>query len=682
MEADRPAQAFEITVRKAGQYYVSCLTIGLPGDKIDVRLNDRAEATLVLSQDALHWATIMKGLGAHVFSLSEGEHTISFCGDRTVIPTIDEIRVGTTVEATIGSLAEFKTDFKVGAAGPISLVSKEDRILSEQQSMTTSSQSDPLYDFVASEGREFYYTFESPTYFTAGQSVTFETKGASNGSSADPVMYLYKQGDPSAGSWGDDDGGVGFNSRISVTIASTGYYNVLLRDYHGTRTYCDLWLNGSVYRTDAPISGTRVYCGGLNKTGNLNFFTSRTTPEGIYIHGDPVMYVVEGYPEVIRAYNDNYAGNGDWSWFPDSRVKQSFSSNMGAVILKAYGYYYQGETDVYAKCENSNHTHVMDAFPHFEADDAIESSDLNMEDYRCISWSGGVTNFYTWPPNEGSDWYANGDALEAFDNFYKNDPPRYAPGAWNYTRIGATASTSIVDLWRKSDHTYDDGYTHASVRKPGNDQHHGYDWESKLGDGERTFHPRNALESPGVFGSVDKHYIPTGEKTSVGSMESLNHTVQTSGDAVVAGFSAIRSVSLSTEEKGKLNELTRMTTSEVRQKFEQLYDAWKSTWSDSRIVVQSNPRAYAQSEQYLDFISLCKKSGKQSWPMIIEKYSNGDIFVMNAIRDLIYPGNEDLMDEVRSDNAAERYDLEGRYIISTLKGNWMAFCKKVLNGQL
>jgi len=463
MEADRPAQAFEITVRKAGQYYVSCLTIGLPGDKIDVRLNDRAEATLVLSQDALHWATIMKGLGAHVFSLSEGEHTISFCGDRTVIPTIDEIRVGTTVEATIGSLAEFKADFKVGAASPISLVSKEDRILSEQQSMTTSSQPDPLYDFVASEGQEFYYTFESPTYFTAGQSVTFETKNASNDSYADPVMYLYKQGNPSAGSWGDDDGGDGLNSKISVTIPSTGYYNVLLRDYDGMRTYCDLWLNGSAYRTNAPISGTRVNCGGLNKTGELNFFTCNTAPKGVYLYGDPVMYVVEGYPEVIRAYNNDYAGTGDWNWNADSRVKQSFSSNMGAVILKADGVYYEGETDVYAKCETGFYD--PDYFPNLKDDDGIVSSPETPDwKYNCIAYSGGITN----------DWIDPFDHISTFDAFYSNTHPNHSPrwqGAPNYTREGATWENSVLDVWATvSVPTYDYTFQHASVKNPANNQ--------------------------------------------------------------------------------------------------------------------------------------------------------------------------------------------------------------------
>ena len=109
-------------------------------------------------------------------------------------------------------------------------------------------------------------------------------------------------------------------------------------------------------------------------------------------------------------------------------------------------------------------------------------------------------------------WYAP-DPLTAFDNFFGNRD-RYgnplcrgeetATGilnqAMNFTRSGASASNGCVALWQ-----YGGAFTHGSVTKPGNDQPHGYDWESKPGGLMRSFHPRNAL-SGSSYGSISHYY--------------------------------------------------------------------------------------------------------------------------------------------------------------------------------
>ena len=49
---------------------------------------------------------------------------------------------------------------------------------------------------------------------------------------SDPVIHFFNMEDPvNKGSWGNDDGGEGTQSKISCTVQYTGYYYVFVRSY-------------------------------------------------------------------------------------------------------------------------------------------------------------------------------------------------------------------------------------------------------------------------------------------------------------------------------------------------------------------------------------------------------------------------------------------------------------------
>lgn len=235
------------------------------------------------------------------------------------------------------------------------------------------------------------------------------------------------------------------------------------------------------------------------------------------LSGDTRIWIEDdnSFPGVIRAWNDDYYSSDphDFSWGAASRIKKDFSVRIKSVLISAYSSYAPlGTCDLYIKVNplstetyytgiwpfRTEHTRtpILEAFPNLKANDAMQTAWEGKDNYQCISWSGGITSYKEWPLSLSSNYcelaydsyygyYCKGP--ESFDNFYES-PNRYA-GCMAYTNSGANSSNSVVDLWYNPNY-YDYGYgdyTHGSVRKPGNNHPHGYDWESKPGTMERIF---------------------------------------------------------------------------------------------------------------------------------------------------------------------------------------------------
>ncbi len=106
--------------------------------------------------------------------------------------------------------------------------------------------------------------------------------------------------------------------------------------------------------------------------------------------------------------------------------------------------------------------------------------------------SGGITSEWINPNftlvgGYLTPWY-NKDNQVAFDNFYGNNPQRYI-GATTYS-VTDNETDAVINVYKNGD-----TWTHASVRKPANNQMHGYAWESKLGTAERIFHTLHSLKT-------------------------------------------------------------------------------------------------------------------------------------------------------------------------------------------
>lgn len=597
-------------------------------------------------------------IGVNPIYLSNGTHVFSFKSQD--IPAIEFIRLAKQKDAAIISDTKYRNYINTLKAKSLPDNYKQLKGVNQMEGAMVLT-SNPEGDYAYQLNMNFAYTYYQAFYFTSGQNVVFETR-KSDPYASDPVMFLFNYNDPvNGGSWSNDDWGNGYQSKISVTIPNTGTYYLLLRSYSSSYPgTSDLYKDGSLYASNVALAGTNVYSGGISKTGILNYFTAKLT-------GDSRLWLEDSSssPGKIRGFNDDYSGSGDFNWGLASRVKQQFSSGINYALVSSYSSSNPtGTADLYMKLDNSD---ITSYFPNLKADDAIKSAPASTV-YNCISWSGGITNAWNWPPSLGSPWY-DPNPLTAFDKYYGNNPSRYS-GAWIYTRSGATVSNSVVDLWASSG-----GYTHASVTKPGNDHPHGYDWESKPGQLMRTLHPRYALRG-NDYGNVSNYYRWSGTYASGAFLQTTGG--MTFEESIKRGLTIPEKVELSVDEKAKLSNLIDNIPEEVKQEFNTKYGAWKETWDDPNLSIYSNPRMYTQSRQYEEFLNYSKEQGKAIWPLLFQKYEQGDDLVQEPLIGLTYTEYGSFLDEIRQESAKERYTAEGAYIAPSENANMMKYIKKLL----
>ena len=477
---------FEVDISESGKYYMTAWVMGISvQEKIQAYLDDEARPIgfLKMSDNSWQSAQLENNNTFNPIYLSKGTHVFSFRSQE--VPAIEFIRLAKQKDTAIIPDTEYRN--YINTLKVKSLPDNYKQLKSEDQMTGTMMlTSNPEGDYAYQLNMDFAYTYYKYFSFTSGQNVVFETK-KSDPYASDPVMFLFNYDDPvNDGSWSNDDGGSGHQSKISATIPNTGLCVLLLRSYSSSSPgTSDLYKDGSLYSSNVALAGTKVYCGDISKTGTLNYFTSKLTADSRLWLEDS-----SSSPGKIKGFNDDYSGSGDFNWGLASRVKNQFSPDVRYALVSSYSSSNPpGTADLYMKLDNSN---IMSAFENLKADDAIKSAPATGYPpipgaYNCIAWSGGIANDWVWPVGDTeSPWY-DPDPLTAFDKFYGNNPARYT-GAWTYTRTGATESNSVIDLWANSA-----GYQHGSVKKPGNDHPHGYDWESKPGGAMRTFHPRHAL---------------------------------------------------------------------------------------------------------------------------------------------------------------------------------------------
>jgi hypothetical protein len=117
--------------------------------------------------------------------------------------------------------------------------------------------------------------------------------------------------------------------------------------------------------------------------------------------------------------------------------------------------------------------------------------------------------------------------------------------------------------------------------------------------------------------------------------------------------------------------------------FNEKFAAWKATWTSPSVAIFSGFRKYAESKEYADFLALCKQGGKMVWPLLIQNLAiEGNFYIINAVEDIIAPGNGEIMQEVRSENLSHLFTADGAIIVYTPQGNWLSFCKKILDRDL
>jgi hypothetical protein len=503
-----------------------------------------------------------------------------------------------------------------------------------------------------------YSTFQY-VYLTAGNSYTFSTSG----STKDPVLHLFDPLSIDTRSWSDDDYNGTWESNLVVNITVSGSYALLVRPYYASQSGTTTILqNGATLSSNTPMGGQRFAT--TLRTGNLNYFTAKLTG----VNPDTRIFTLSSSGGVVTGYNDDYfnSSGGTWGWSLCSRIKKNYAAASSYVYVCAYNSSKTGNCDLYMGNTNATLPTSGEAgnFPLLKGEDAIQSAPSNFN-YNCIAWTGGITTSWVWPIDPSSTWYVANNPLASFDKFYSNTPQRY-PGAWNYTRSGATAANAMVDLWKTAS-----AYTHGSVTKPGNNNPHGYDWESKPGSFDRTLHPRNALENASWYGSVTNYYKFAG--TYAKNVSGFT----TDMDAVNAGLAVIDKASLTSGAQQKLRSLLSKSDAIFASKFEALYQAWDKT--KERNSSLSDPFMYCNNTEFERMEAFCLKNTKAAMLLVFDKYVNSnDHLISKLMLSLSRPKYDHLLTEVREERLTNPNDAQGRYKIHGDHDNGVLYIEKIL----
>jgi hypothetical protein len=631
-------------------YYISALVNMQEGEMVYVYTDEAKYESIKAVKNGWQYIQCV-----NPFFLAAGKHTLRFEGKTTAVPMIEELFCTTGKPAYRGTEAGPATGFLKQVnkliAQPVVITPGEAEVGDLSSKVLPNPQG--VYDNAIDTS--FSYSHFSWVYLTAG-SHTFTTSGSTVTRSLtvfNPSDYTY--------SWSNVNGGPGGESGLYLNVGLAGYYAVTLRPYPSGSGTANIILDGSTLVSNAVVGG-RTYTMSTLKGGVMNSFTCRLTT------GDTRIIASRYFASSARAYNDDYSGGGgDWNWGLASRIKKDFGTDSVQYgFVCAYSPSGNGECDIYLGAGGVSNLPINEPqnFPLLKQDDAIKTAQGGY--YNCISWSGGVTSTWIWPISSLSTYNCNSaNYLLCFDNFYSNNPVRY-PGAWNYTRTGATVNNAVVDLWKTAS-----AYTHASVRKPGNSHPHGYDWESKPGGLERTFHPRNALTNANWYGSVSNYYTPTGTY----ARNAVSYA--TDADAVKAGVAIFDVAELTSEANNKLSMLLRKTEGSFSIRFNELYEAWQKTWQEN--ISMSDPAAYCKNKEYTALASFASTKPKQALVLIFEKFVNkGDHLIGELLCSLAKEKYSPLLTAVKQERAARPNDEAGRYRIHGDHDNGVLYIEKIL----
>lgn len=601
---------FEVEAPASGLHYANFWVLGTK--KADgtlsvykVMVNNELQDD-VLAPVSNDWQAIGLKKSSKVF-LRKGKNTISIVGTAPDVPEVEFVRLSKDLgNSTISS--QNYNDYKV----ELKTLSHENALSNVEPSLNfcgrdtlaiplfakarSVSYDSPLYDFEYIRNCKIKYSFFKTVSFQRGQQIFIATNGIDN---YDHVLELFSANNPERYTWNAHSNNQCLAS-LNVNIPETGLYYVRVRSWlNATSGLANVNINGENYYSNVPLFSLGIVC----NQGTDQVYNTFVCSKG----GDPMVWIESyGNPSGIIAYNDDYQGNGDFDWGRWARINKKYSVAGNAVLLSQYSSY-QPEVlcNVYIKCKKSSVNNVTYAgsFPYLKEDDAIMSAPESRT-YNCISWSGGITSYWEWPPSTHSNFY-DPDPLRAFDKFYASR---------GLTRVGANAENGTVALWAIVRNGKRE-YTHASVRDGADGNLHGYDWESKPGALARTFHPRNGVRG-NSYGEIVEYYR---KDTSLGTKPQL------SADAKVA------QVSFTDLEQGLIESRIALLPAGTESKFKSLVALWDKDINQSPY---SSFEQLGEYDSYRQLKSYCA-SVPSSQFLVYKELGEGNIFMTKLLEDLV-----------------------------------------------
>lgn len=514
-------------------------------------------------------------------TLKEGRNRIVFSCNAPIVPAIDFIRLTKNEqnsEIADYAYADYLRNVQSTPFSAKAIASSDTTSTSNLSSSPFSTPADdPKYEYDFHLSAPFKYTFYTTVYFNSGQQVFFTTTS----SSFLHVMEVFSSANPQSHSWRSVSNSGGMAS-LNINIPATGMYFVRVRSYWQDQDgLVNLNINGQYSYPNCVAAGAAGFRSYHVANQDLNYFTCNST-------GDTRIWMEDnsGLPGRIIGYNDDYGNNGgDFYWGLNSRIKKNFNTTIGATLISSYSSYTPiGWTDLYIRCKNSN---IMSYFPNLKADDAIMSSSAS-NIYNCTAWTGGFTRGWFWGGMYSSQsggligqYYGNPQVWSTWDNYYGNNPERYI-GAMTYTSVGADANNGIIAMWALNNGSI----THGSIKKPGNNHAHGYDWESKPGALMRTFHPRDALSGTS-YGNIVKYYQEAGSSLSYSRKAATSEGLSFE-ESVSRGLTVIEDVELNNSDREKI-ALKKQMMGNNSNEISNLYNNWIKEIKSDKYKANSNP---------------------------------------------------------------------------------------------
>jgi len=485
-------------------------------------------------------------------------------------------------------------------------------------------------------GENYYYKLDIPVTYTTTKDVLLlnntNIKVNTHNSSFEYVIDLYCLSDKRYSISKHCKGNDSILVAMSIPLSM---YKMRIRSYKfGTTGLVDLYFNNAVYM-DCPVAGNGIAVN-ISNFKHEHFTCQHQYDVDFYIIANDYGIITNEEPGIILDFrNSTTWSNGK----KGARIHSSLPAGgnleiTGGLISASSSSDPLFYSDLYLELNNTP-SNVLSSFPNVSKDESYCSGPASSI-YNCISWTVGVTNDWIWP----------GDySISNFDALYNS---------YGYTRTGANADNAAIAIWVK-----DGIFKHGSVRKNSTiPKPHGFDWESKCGPQERVMHTRNALAG-NIYGSIAYYYRP------------INGTVNT-----LASLPEVTRSTFSSTDMNIIETLNEEIPANIKSEFNKKYAAWKETWNNPEIAFESNPRNYAESEEYSALCQFCQQYGKPSWPLFIEKLSEGDVFVCNLLEDLTSPTEENkaLYDEAISVKTRS-IGIPSPFIYS----NMVEYSKRLLN---
>lgn len=675
---ERLRRNVRVEMAKSGSFYLKAWAESPQGGEWSVYVDGEKAEGHVLQVPAGSWqfSELRKQGAVAALKLSTGTHTLSFESDGPVYPALERVWLSDegmpqpSENRYAEYLARLQSPEPLLPARPLEKIAA-DNPLTQYQSGT----------------RYASYTYTTTVWLTQNLNYSFKTDNLIPSNACDPAMYLFWDADPAVFSTMSNNG-VNRNPSFSFTAPRTGNYRLLLAaETVAGKGTADIYMNNSKICTSCPVSGE--YMPITSNSGNhANWFTAHWDHDPRYLSPDTRLFLIatfaNGYN--VRKHNDDYAGTGAYPWGRLSRIKGYMPTSIGSMLVSTYSSYTNpGYVYLFGDVATQPVSSDMSIFfPNLQADDAMRSSKA-LATYNCHAWAGGITSSWQEPYKAGTPWYVAGNPWASMDNYYGNRCAgssarcyRYS-GAWNYVRSGATENNAYLAVWVRT--AKPNEITHSSVRSYANGPLHGYAYDSKLGQSERIFHPRDALVNESFYGHPHHYYTygylaKTGA-TGIGDPESAPERIDEE-TSVKRGLTV-------NEPKETLQDAHREKIAALKGRvkgfegeFTGLYQGWKKQWTGSGMAFRSGLDAYKDLSAYDPLLRFSRASRAAAVAALAEKLEAGDFQARSLLEDLLLPASQAKLDDEVEAWKGRSVAIDGRVTVFSPENTWIRFAKRVL----